>query len=485
LVKEVTDMTDTDQTQKKTDTADYIIINENKTAVALSLKAKIVKSSLSLLKGTTFTYIPGPGVVSRAKGTEAERMIENARETGTSIIQYPHLAEALYSDCEPGTTISKEDWKYSAIFHVLALIYHEDGRVTITSHPGEIDLSERTSPEPIYFKPLMLEVGNGLLPLIENETELLKRISRIRKDIASGLGLIVPKILIRDNMNLSPDEYRIKLKGIDAGRGMIRIDRYLAIETKRVKERLKGETSVEPVFGLPALWITENELEKAERSGYTVVDGYTLISTHLTQIMTTNASRLLGTQEVKNILDSLSGEYPALVEEVIKLFSLNEIKQVLCALLREGVSIRNIVDILESLSEYGLMTKKPEILIEKVRQQLGLHICSQYVDKSGVLYVFTLHPQGEQKLVDLDEGAYTDLFSYTESGSFKHFYAALDAALKQRKKDGGFIPVLVCSQEVRPIVQKLTQKVYPNLPVLSTREIPDDVKIKKCGDISV
>jgi flagellar biosynthesis protein FlhA len=479
------DMSDENHNEEKTENADIVIINENKTAVALSLKTKIVKSSLSLLKGTTFIYIPGPGVITKAKGADAEKLINSARKTGVSIVQYPHLSEALYSDCEPGITIPKEDWKYSAIFHVSALIYHKNGTVTVTSHPDDIALSERKPLEPIFFKPLMLEVGFGLIPLIENETTLLERISLIRKEIATSLGLIVPRILIRGNMNLEPDEYRIKLKGINTGRGTLRIDRHLAIETKRVREKVKGETTFEPVFNLPALWITEDEREKAERSGYTVVDGYTLISTHLTQIIKNNASRLLGTQEVKNILDSLSEEYPALVKEAAELFSLNEMKRVLCQLLHESVPIRNMVDILETLAEYGLQTKNPDLLVEKVRQQLGLHICSQYTDKNGILYIITFHPQGEQKLIDLDEEVYTDLFSHTESGLYKHFYAALDAVVKKRDKDEGVIPVLVCSKEVRSIVQKLTQKEYPHLPVLSTKEIPHELTIKKLGEISV
>ncbi|MBN1695937.1 MAG: FHIPEP family type III secretion protein [Spirochaetales bacterium] len=470
--------------EKPPEAADILIVNENKTAVALSLSEKVVKSSLSLLRGLTFSYVPGPGVIRKGKGDEAGTMIADAGAGGTPVIHYPRLAEALYGEYEPGEALKEKDWKYSSVFRLKALVYRENGTTSFSPDPEDPVPSERGPSEPLYFNPLTLEVGFGLSPLITDQTALLKRMSRVRREIALSLGLVVPRIVIRANMNLEPDEYRISLKGIAAGKGTLRISKYLAIETKRVREKVRGEAATEPAFNLPAIWIDEEVREKAERSGYSVVDTQTLLTTHLIQIIRHHASRLLGTQEVKNILDSLAGDYPALVEEITGLLGKTEIKQVLCALLDEGVSIRNIIDILETLADHGPQMKKPERLVEKVRERLGLHICSQFLDKNGVLHVIAVNPQGDRKLLDYGE-EYTDMISPAESGAYKHFFAGLDAAMKQGKKEEDVIPVLVCSRETRTCVRKLTHASYPRLPVLSTAEIPPAVPIKKIGDISI
>jgi flagellar biosynthesis protein FlhA len=204
----------------------------------------------------------------------------------------------------------------------------------------------------VPLDPLSLEIGYGLIPLVDKDkgAELLDRITRIRREAALDLGLVVPRIRIIDNMRLEPSEYCFKIKGVEVGRGAIKMGSYLAINPGGIKEQIEGESTQDPAFGLPAFWIAESEREKAERIGYTVVDPPSIVATHLTEIIKAHAGEILGRQEVQSILDTLKTDYPTVVEEINKIFSVGEIQKVLQALLREQVSIRNIVVILETWS---------------------------------------------------------------------------------------------------------------------------------------
>ena len=241
--------------------------------------------------------------------------------------------------------------------------------------------SEPAEMSPVVpFDPLSLELGYGLIPLVDKDqgAELLERITRIRKEAALDLGLVVPRIRIIDNMRLEPSEYCLKIKGVDVGTGVIRVDQYMAINPGGDREALSGEATTDPAFGLSAVWIGADQRDRAEREGYTVVDPPSIIATHLTEIIKRHAPEILGRQEVQAMMNALKEDYPAVVDEATKTFSTGEIQKVLQNLLKEQVSIRNLVMILESVSDYGSITKDIGFLTEKVRQTLGRQICLQY-----------------------------------------------------------------------------------------------------------
>jgi len=254
---------------------------------------------------------------------------------------------------------------------------------------------------------LSLELGFGLIPLVDKEkgAELLERMQGMRRQIALELGIMIPKIRIIDNMLLGSSEYCFKIRGVDVGKSTIRMGYYLCINPGTVKEELAGEKTKDPAFGLPALWIGEEKRDEAERAGYTVVDPPSIIATHLTEIIKRHAAELLGRQETQTIIDGIRKDYPAVVDEVLmgrdgKGLTLGNIQKVLQGLLREQVSIRNMVSILEAIADFAPLTTDTRFLIEKARQALGNQLCHQYADENRTLHVLTLDPSLEQKIVD-------------------------------------------------------------------------------------
>jgi flagellar biosynthesis protein FlhA len=250
----------------------------------------------------------------------------------------------------------------------------------------------------VPLDPLSLELGYGLIPLVDKDqgAELLDRITRIRRESALELGLVVPRIRIIDNMRLEPSEYSITIRGVEVGRGNIRVGYYLSINPGNVTEEVPGEPTRDPAFGLPARWITEEYRERAERSGYTVVDSPSIIATHLTEVIKKHAHEMLGRQEIQSILDTLKTDYPAVVDEVMKVLSLGEIQKVFQGLLVEQISIRNMVPILETLADYGAVSKDVGFLVEKARQALRRQICLQYADEAKILHVLTINPSSSR-----------------------------------------------------------------------------------------
>jgi flagellar biosynthesis protein FlhA len=349
---------------------------------------------------------------------------------------------------------------------------------------------ERVSPVEISpvvpLDPLSLEIGYGLIPLVDKEqgAELLDRITRIRREAALDLGLVVPRIRIIDNMRLEPSEYCFKIKGVEVGRGKIKMGHYLAINPGGIREEIPGEAARDPAFGLPAVWITEESREKAEQLGYTVVDPPSIIATHLTEIIKSHAAEILGRQEVQAILDTLKTDYPAVVDEVNKTFSVGEIQKVLQGLLKEQVSIRNMVVILESLGDYGSVSKDVGFLIEKVRQALGRQICLQYADESKVLRVLTLTPDLEQKLIasraELPGGAIAAL----EPELHRRYITSVTNAVKKVQEEG-YSPIVLCSEAARPLVKSSTAREIPYLAAISVPEVVADVSVEALAEIQI
>ena len=349
---------------------------------------------------------------------------------------------------------------------------------------------EATTPENIVsllqVDPMELEIGYSLIPLVDTGQggDLLDRIVMIRRQCALELGLVVPTIRIRDNIQIKPNAYIIKLKGIEIARGELMLDHYLAMNSGTVFEEVPGIETTEPAFGLPALWISENEREQAELNGYTVVDAVSVLATHLTEIIKQHAAEILGRQETQNLLDNLHKTNGALVDEVVpNLLSVGEVQKVLANLLHERISIRDMSTILEVLADYGAATKDTDILTEYVRHAMARHITQQNV-QNGVLPCITLDPAIENKIAGsvqrTEHGSYVSL----DPDSMQKLLTALQEELK-KLTDQGYQPIVLTSPTVRPYFRNLVERSIPGLIVLSHAEIEQNVEIQILGVVRI
>lgn len=329
---------------------------------------------------------------------------------------------------------------------------------------------------------LELEVGYGLVPMVDasQQGELLDRIRSIRKQVADRMGFIVPPIHIHDNLQLKPYEYNILINGAKVGGGELS-GQYLAMDSGGAMGQLDGIKTTEPVFGLPAVWIKGKEREKAQVSGYTVVDNTTILATHISETIKKHAHELVGRQELQQLLDSIAATLPKVVEELVpSLLSLGTVLRVVKNLLKENVSIRDLRSILETLADYGGMTKDPEMLTEFVRQSLGRYIVEQYKRDDDTLCVITLDHDIEEAIVDSVQ--------LSEQGSYlaidPHLAQRILAAIRRNAEQFdaiGALPVLMASPTIRRHVKKLTERFMPNLAVISHNEIPPNIKIQSLG----
>ena len=351
------------------------------------------------------------------------------------------------------------------------------------------EFEEAKKPEHVFslvqVDPLEVELGYNLLPLVDEKQEgdLLDRIVLIRRQIALDFGFIVPPIRLRDNMQLSPNDYVIKVKGVEVGKGNLVLNHCLVLGPD-VQEKMEGIKTTDPTFGLPALWIPVSRKEEAELTGYTVVDTISVLATHLTEIIKKYAHEILSRQDVQNLLDHTKKTSPAVVNELYpELLNLGEIQKVLGNLLREGVAIRDLVTILEALSDAARVTKVPELLTEYVRQSMGRQIVAPYlVDYK--LFVLTLDPELDQVI--------KDGIQQTEQGSFLALEPQTTQKLLSRLVDwtgrvmnAGHQPVVLCSPVVRFHLKRLTEKMIPSLIVLSYNEILPDINVESLGMVSI
>jgi flagellar biosynthesis protein FlhA len=336
---------------------------------------------------------------------------------------------------------------------------------------------------------LSLELGYGLVPLVEKEkgAELLERVQGVRRQSALELGLVIPKVRIIDNSMLEPSEYCFKIKGVDAGKGKIRIGYFLCINPGTATTVLEGEKTIDPAFGLPAIWIDQGRRDEAERAGYTVVDPPSIIATHFTEIIRRHAADILGLQDTQAILDTLRKEYPAVVEEVLregKGLRVTEVQKILHGLLREKVSIRNMVSILESIADYAPISKNIWFLTEKARQSIASQICQQYADDDRRLRVLTIDSSLEQRIVDskyeTPSGIVCALDPPTQKAWIKAVVKAVTAI-----KEKGWMPVILCSEQARFLVKNSTDRELPDLAVISVPEIVPEVIPEAVGMIRI
>lgn len=330
-----------------------------------------------------------------------------------------------------------------------------------------------------------LEFGYGLIPLadVNQGGDLLDRIVMIRRQIAIELGLVVPIVRLRDNIQLDPNEYVIKIKGVEVSKGEVLFDHFLAMNPGMIEDEVKGIDTVEPAFGLPAKWITDKEREKAEVLGYTVVDPPSVIATHLTEVVKEKAHELIGRQDVKLLIDNVKEEYPAVIEELIpKILSLGDIQKVLSNLLKEQISIRDMVTILETLADYGTITKDIDLLTEYVRQKLSGYITNKYVENSQ-LKVITLDSEVEELIMNS--------VSKNETGSYLSMdpnttQKVLNSTLKsvQKLTSVGEQPIILTAPIVRLYFKRLTEQITRDLVVLSYNEVEPSVEIQSLGMVS-
>ena len=331
---------------------------------------------------------------------------------------------------------------------------------------------------------LGFELGYGLIPLVdaEQDGELLDRIKSIRRQIAMDLGFIVPPIHIKDNLELAPGGYSIIIKGVEVGRGEVMMDHLLAMKTGDVDEDISGIDTIEPAFGLPALWVQPELQERAQFAGYTVVDLPTVLATHLIEVIKRHAPEFLGRQETQRLVDNFAKNEPKVVEELIpNVLSLGVVQKSLQNLLRERVSIRDLHTVLETLADMGGLTKDPDLLTEYVRQNLARTITRQYQTPDGTLPLISLNQEWEDQMANA--------IQTTPQGSS---YLALDPEMAQtviqsieaqleRFSVLNYQPLLLCSPLIRPHLKKLTERFIPNLVVLSHNEISHDVRIESLG----
>ena len=350
--------------------------------------------------------------------------------------------------------------------------------------------TEANKPENIVsllqVDPMELEIGYSLIPLVDTGQggDLLDRIVMIRRQCALELGLVVPTIRIRDNIQIKPNAYIIKLKGVEIAKGELLLDHYLAMNSGTVFEEIQGIDTIEPAFGLPALWIPEASREQAELNGYTVVDAVSVLATHLTEVIKAHADEILGRQETQNLIDNAKKNNPSLVDEVVPdLLGVGDIQKVLANLLRERVSIRDMTTILEVLADYAQATKDTEILTEYVRHAMARQITQQYT-QNNQLTCITLDPAIENRIAGAvqrtERGSYVSL----DPDTMQKLLTSLSNEL-QKLTDMGYQPIVLTSPTVRLYFRKLVERSVTGIIVLSHAEIDQSVEIQIIGVVKL
>src|SRR5699024_4614372 len=384
----------------------------------------------------------------------------------------------------------------SSIAAVLAI-----GGFVLTRQPAEVleedeDIDEEESEKMkasenvinlLSVDPIEFEFGYALIPLVDASQggDLLDRIVMIRRQLAIELGVVVPVVRIRDNIQLEPNEYRLKVKGNEVAQGELLLDHFLAMTPDMDDDTIEGINTQEPAFGLPAKWISEDLKDEAEMFGYTVVDPPSVVSTHLTEVLKRNVHQLLGRQETKDLIDHLKEDYPILVDEVTPdPLGIGDVQKVLAKLLKENVSIRNLPVIFETLADYGKMTSDTDLLVEYVRQALSVQITKQYVTGEQMLSVITISQQVEQVMMNhiqqTEHGNYLALDPATQEKIVQNIYTQMEGASLQYENI-----VILSSPTIRMYVKQLIERTIPDAVVLSYNELEPTVQIQSVGVVEI
>lgn len=390
------------------------------------------------------------------------------------------------------------DWK---LFLALGAAFLVTGRsvennLGIEAIEEEVDTAENQAEEIrkpenvvslLQVDPIELEFGYGIIPLadVSQGGDLLDRVVMIRRQIALELGMVVPIIRLRDNIQLNPNQYIIKIKGIQVTEGEILFDHYMAMNPGFVEEEISGIPTFEPSFHLPALWITESQRERAESLGYTVVDPPSIIATHLTEVIRSHVDELLTKQDVQNLINNVKESNPVLIDELVpKLLGIGEIQKVLQNLLREGISIRDLLTILETLADHAATTRDTDVLTEYARQSLKRAISSKYFPANEVTSVVTLDPKVEQEIMasvkQTEQGAYLTL----DPEKTKAIMASLETEVA-KLENLGKNAIIITSPIVRMYFKKLTEDYFKDLIVVSYNEVESNIELQSVGMVSL
>ena len=329
--------------------------------------------------------------------------------------------------------------------------------------------------------PMEVEIGYGLIPLVEdgNPVNLLQRITIIRRQVATELGIVLPTVRIRDNLQLPPNTYVIKLRGIEVGRGELQLNQFLAVNPGAAEEAIEGAAAIEPAFGLPAQWIEAGAKERAEMLGYTVVDPGSVVATHLTEVIRRHAPSILSRQDVQLLLNNLKESYPAVVEDLVpNVLTIGEIQQVLQNLLAERIPIRDLVTILEALANQAGATRDPELLTEYARAALARSISAQYGGEEKRLHVITLSPALEELIAGGLQAETSQIV--LEPPVAQQLLSELSQQMEQLAQRGRR-PVLLCASRLRRPLRRLTERALPSLSIVSFNEVTADVDVQAEG----
>lgn len=334
---------------------------------------------------------------------------------------------------------------------------------------------------------ISLEVGRGLLSLVDPRegAKLLERVTSIRRHVAMELGIVVPGVRFRDNLQLKPNTYVIKIKEIEVAQGEVQVNQFLAIGPEDKLKNLRGIKTVDPTYGMPGVWISPEQRGDAERYGCMIFDPVSVVATQLTEVVRSHASELLGRQEVQALIDTIKKTHPAVVKELIPdALQLGEVQKVLQNLVKERVSIRDLVSILETLADNVHMTKDPEMLTEFARVALSRSICKEYQNNEGTINVITLDPGIEQTI--------QASIQRTEQGSFLTIDPNVGQEILQAismqvdaLSEKGLQPILLTSPPIRPALRKLTERSFPSLVLLSWNEIAPKVNVNSVAMVAM
>ncbi|MGB3784783.1 flagellar biosynthesis protein FlhA [Priestia megaterium] len=368
---------------------------------------------------------------------------------------------------------------------------HQAVREEMAPTEEEMEDNEMKSPESVVnllsIDPIEFEFGYALIPLADTNQggDLLDRIVMIRRQLALELGLVIPVVRIRDNIQLQPNEYCLKIKGNEVAKGELLLDHYLAISPGMDDDLIEGIDTLEPAFKMPAKWISESVKEQAEMFGYTVVDPPSVVSTHITEVIKSYAHELIGRQETKQLIDHTKETYPILIEEVTpNPLSVGDIQRVLAKLLKEHVSIRNLPIIFEVLADYGKMTSDTDLLTEYVRQGLARQITSQYTVQEGLLRVLTLSGKVEKTMAEAvqqtEHGNYLSLDPNVSQAIVESIAKQTETLSFQEQS-----PIVLCSPAVRMYVRQITERYFPHMAVLSYNELEANVEVQSVGVVDI
>ena len=368
------------------------------------------------------------------------------------------------------------------------ILYISDKRMVSEKKVTKEEKDEYKKPENVSpllkVDPLSLYIGYELIPLVDKSkgAELLNSITSIRRGLALDMGIVVPPIRIQDNIRLLPNQYSFKIRGQEIGKGLVKVGYFMAMGEGT--EEIEGEKTLEPAFGMPALWIRDDLREKAESVGYTVVDAPTIISTHIQELLREHSSEILGREEINQIIETVRKDFPNVVEDVLAGYKKSKIQKVLQELLKEGISIRDMTTILETLSDHSSETPNFE-LVEYIRYSLKRAICNKYVDDENKLYVLRLHPEIENEI-------YKSLSSGEEGaptiGLKPDYIHDLQYFIKNKIKEmfeKGHAPLIMCQPPVRKAVWEICQHINRNIAVISTRELIPKIEVVLFGQIVI